>query len=175
VSPDVARFSLLPCGRDRAARFWPLAEREADRLALRYPGLAEEMRSAVVYALLEAAGHFDERLGGNFATFVIYQVRRRVRNVFRDSRAARRNPRRLAGYPVPPELPAAPERRDGLPELLLALDPRHAAFVRLVVEGGLSRDAAAAASGFPAVQADRRWKKVMARLGRTRAAREAVA
>lgn len=131
-----------------AGRWSRLAFALGHEAASRRPRLADELRGAAVFGLLDAARAYDPRKGtgaekvvpfGIWATIVI---QRRIRQQVRLEHRQVRDRRRESGADVP-EAAAADDRPEPLPEGLVEhalslLDDRQASAVRLCVIDGLT-------------------------------------
>lgn len=104
---QVCRRAPLTEGRRKlAAKYVPLAEKLARRLAEHRPWLADDFASAASAALVEAAGLYDPAQGSTFGAYARHRIRGALRDVLRrHPRTGWRHCREAPGVvPMTPEL-----------------------------------------------------------------------
>lgn len=159
------RKPMTAAQQDLAARFVPLARHLARPLQRAWPSLREDLESAALAGLVEAAQAFDPGRGVRFATFARLRIGGALRDVQRRSamKGWRADPSAapermglapdselqgtvlLAGAAAPPDEDL--DARDAVEGWLRKLPPRHAAAMRRLYLHGENQAVAAAAVG----------------------------
>jgi RNA polymerase sigma factor (sigma-70 family) len=161
----MARPPLTAAQSDLAERYVPLAKSLAKHLKYAFPDFADDIESAALFGLVEAAQSFEAPRGVKFATFARYRIIGALRDALRELVTAgfrddvvgapsvgslwpgdEENGRVLLSAPVRP-VGQAFDSTDFVEWCLDQLPERHRAACREIYLGGKTQGEAAAALG----------------------------